>query len=566
MYGFTIINGKNIPNIDALLFKKSFRFEAPLENHFFFGYNYFPKFENDKIFKQDKAYIIGLDGVILNLQYLKNSYGISDYFSLISTLFIRYSIHFVSELKGEFNGFIFDKNSSELFFFNNKTATKQVFYASFEGYTIISQAISSIVSFKERLKLSSYLSVNGVYSMLTFGAMIESETLVQGITKLLGGKYVFLKKSELIEKEYFSFNNVEYTIHSKKQAIERIDETIIEAIKLEYDKDIAYNYNHLATLSGGLDSRVNVMIADKLGYKSKTFCFSEPNYLDATISKKIASSLNLEHQFISLNDGLYMNDLEENVSIVNGTQVFTGAAHHNYSLYQIELNNYGLLHTGQIGDGILGGLLSKGKNKNFLSKTMSTLFLDKVELDSTIFTKYKNEEVFKLYQRVFNLTHSGSFTTESHNTYLVSPFLDDDVILTALSIAPKLKYNQGIYIDWICERHPEITKFTWERTGFKPNKKWKTNFSRYTKKIKNEYLKYSNKKSKISMAPEDYWIENNIKVTNFYTNFFNEYASLLKTNNELFNDVTKYYRSGSSSEKAIILTILEVVRRFKLKV
>lgn len=566
MYGFTIISGKRPRNIEGLSFKKSLRFEVSSERSLFFGYDYFPKFENDKIFKEDKEYIIGLDGVILNLQRLKNAYGISDIFLLTSTLFKRYGIHFISELKGEFNGFVFNKNNSELFFFNNKTGTKQIFYASFDEYTMISQSISNIVNIKETLKSASYLNVNAVYSMLTFGGMLESETLVQGITKLRAGKYVFLKNSELKEKEYFSFNNVAPTINSKKEAIERIDETITAAIKLEYDKDRAYNYNHLATLSGGLDSRVNVMIAHKLGYKSNTFCFSEPNYLDALISKKIAASLSLEHQFISLNDGLYMNDLEENTAITNGTQVFTGAAHYNDALKQTDLLNSGLMHTGQIGDAILGGLLTKGKKENFTSKKISNLFLDKVNINSTLLSKYKNEEVFKLYQRIFNLTHAGSYTTEAHKTYLASPFLDDDVLLTALSISPKLKSNQDIYIDWICNKHPEITKFKWERTGFKPNKKWKTRFSRYTRKLRNEYLEYSNSTRKVSMTPEDYWIENTQEVHDFYASFYSNYASSLKANKELFNDVVKYYQTGGSSEKSIVLTILEMIKKFKLKV
>lgn len=566
MYGFTIINGKGVSNIEGLSFKKSLRFEVSPEHSFLFGYNYFQKFENDKIFTEDTDYIIGLDGVILNLQKLKNAYGISDNFSLITTVFKRYGIHFISELKGEFNGFVFDKKNSELFFFNNKTGTKQIFYASFNAHIMISQSIDTIIRFKERFKLASYLNVNAVYSMLTFGGLLESETLVQGITKLSAGKYVSLKNSELKEKEYFSFNNVAHTIHSKKEAIERIDETITAAIKLEYDKDIAYNYKHLATLSGGLDSRVNVMIAHKLGYRSNTFCFSEPNYLDDVISKKIASSLNLEHQFISLNNGLYMNDLEENTSITNGSQIFTGAAHYNYSLKQLDLTNYGALHTGQIGDAIFGGLLTKGANENFLSKKISNLFLDKVNINSETLSKYKNEEVFKLYQRIFNITHAGSYTTESHKSYLLSPFLDDEVLSTALSISPKLKYNQDIYIDWICEKHPYITKFKWERTGFKPNKKWKTRASRYTKKLKNEFLKYSNSKHKISMTPEDYWLENTQEVHDFYKSFYTNYANSLKANTELFNDIAAYYQTGGASAKSIILTILEVIKRFKLKV
>lgn len=565
MYGFTIIQGSNSKSIALPFFKRSFKVEAVNDTFFYFGYHFFDKFSNDKIFQEDENYIIGVDGVLLNLQALKNAYGISNYFNLLTHLYTKQGIGFVNVLKGEFCGFVFNKQTLELHFFNNKTATKQVFYSRFANFKIIAPAISTIISFKESLKISSILNVNAVYSLLTFGAMLEEQTLVLDVSKLLAGRYLKLNTHHLILEEYFSFNTITEKITSKKEAIERLDFAFVTAIKLEYEKDKEYNYNHIATLSGGLDSRVNVMIAAKLGYKNTTFCFSEPNYLDAVISQKIATSLGLHHQFISLKNGLYMNDLKENVAIANGTQVFTGAAHYNYSLYKTNLADNGLIHTGQIGDGILGGLLSKGNTPNYLSKIVSNRFLHKVNKTDSFFKNYVNEEVFKLYQRVFNLTHAGSYTTEFHKNYLVSPFLDDDVITTALAIDPKFKKNQNIYIEWLLQKHPETTKFTWERTGFKPNKKWKTSFSRYTNKIKLEYYKFTKQEVKNGMTPENYWLKHNVVIKGFYEAFFTDTIHLLAGNKELFTDVLLYYKEGKSTEKALVLTLLEMVKKFNLK-
>ena len=202
-------------------YQRSLKVALPENNFFFFGYNFFDKFKNDKIFTEDSQYVIGIDGVILNLQNLKNSYGISNYFSLIKTLFQKNNIHFASQLKGEFNGFIFDKKKSTLFFFNNKTATKQVFYTSCNKFHIISCSIANIISFKEKLKITSSLNENAVYSMLTFGAMLEKQTLVNDVFKLLAGKYLVVKEAKIAEKEYFSFNNTAYTISSKNEAMSR---------------------------------------------------------------------------------------------------------------------------------------------------------------------------------------------------------------------------------------------------------------------------------------------------------------------------------------------------------
>lgn len=563
MYGFTVIQSAEIKKELLPETKKSFFFSLANNTSIFFGYNYFTKFSNDKIFEENSNYTIGIDGVVLNLQQLKNEYSISNYFDLITYLFEKHQIQFVSFLKGEFNGFIFDKRNEKLFFFNNKTGTKQIFYSSFSGYHIISQSIELITSFKKKHNVSSRLNILSVYDMLTFGATIENKTLVEEVYRLQGGKYLQLENLSIIEKEYHSYNNIKESNSPKKELLEKLDHHFKNALVLEYQKDIEYNYDHFALLSGGLDSRMNVMLAHKIGFINNTLCFSIPNYEDQKIAKQITDKYSLPHSFISLDEGEYMTDLQENFLINNAMCFFTGSAHYNFALRNTNIDDFGLVHSGQIGDGILGSLLSK--ENNYFSKTITNQFLEKCSVTKSTLKNYKNEEVFKLYQNVFNRTHTGSFTTEYHKTYLVSPFLDDDVIATSLSIQKSLKVNQDIYLDWINKYHPETTKFVWERTGFKPNKKWKTKLSRYTNKFKNEVYKIKGKVGKTSMAPEDFWLKNNIRVNNFFKDFFNENIELLQDDLQLFKDVNTYYKGGDSTGKAVVLTILKAVKYYNLQ-
>lgn len=560
MFGFTI----HI-NLQSKLNSK-----YSLENHktiiyknISFNYLKFEKFENDKIFKENSNYIIGIDGVILNLTQLKNQYAISDYFKLIIHLFKKENISFVSNLKGEFSGFIFDKNSGKLLFFNNKTATKQVFYSEFDSSIIITPSIKNIIDYKKTKNLHSNLNINATYNLLTFSAMIENQTLIDNVFKLGAGEYLEIKNDYLKLTTYHTFNNIDYSINNKNKAIDLLNESFSEALKLEYQKDNEYNYKHLTTLSGGLDSRMTLMIADKLGFKNETFCFSLENYLDEKIARKIAKDLDLKFHFVPLN-GEYIINLKEMVKVNNGLHQFLAAAHYNYAIKKIDLSNYGLIHTGQIGDGVLGTFVTK--KKEYLSKRVSDKLSHKSIVSKNILNKYSNEEVFKLHQRVFNLTHFGSYVTEYHNTYLTSPFLDANFIEIALSIDPKLKYNQKIYLEWIQKYHPEIAKYKWERTGFKPNKNWKTPLSRYTNKVLKEYYNLTNQREKFSMTPTDHWIKKNIEIQEFYTTFFNNNIDLTHANKELFKDLNMLFHIGNTNEKAMVLTVLEVVRKFNLKV
>lgn len=563
MYGFYIhsLDATKFPIANSIGFDKSISF-----NKYFFGYKSFEKFKNDKVFSETKEYIIGIDGVILNLQSLKNSYAISDFLKLIINLFEKEGIAFVSKLKGVFSGFIFEKTTQKLFFFNDKTATKQVFYSRFDDNIVIAPNLAYITKYRSENKANNKLSVQASYHMLTFGGMIENQTLVKEVYKLGAGEYLSLKNEEFEYSRYYDFNDIAITIHDKTQAIDHLNDTFIEALKMEYEKDVEYGYRHLATLSGGLDSRMNVMLAKKMGYIPDTFCFSQSNYADETIARKIAKDLSLDFKFFPLDGGDYLKSLAEMVSINSGLQFYHGSAHYHYALQQMDIADFGLMHTGQIGDGILGGFVSKEKQKKYLSKTISNRFIGRVNVNNKILNSYSNEEMFKLYQRVFNLANYGSYMVEHHQTYLVSPFLDDDVIKVALSIDPKLKYNQNIYLDWINQFHPEITKYKWERTGFRPNKAWKTSFSRYTNKIKTAFLLFTNQKEKLSMNPTDYWFETNQTIKEFYNNFFNTNIRLVEANKEIFSDLESMFTTGNVMEKALVLTLLEAVRKFKLSI
>jgi len=562
-YGFTII--KNFRIDPSFNFLTELRFESKQGVNYFFGHNSFQKFKNDKLFDENKNFIIGLDGVILNLLALKNEYAISEVFLLIMHLYNKRKQSLAIELKGDFNGFIFDKNTEELVFFNNKVAAKQIFYCKVEKSIIITPSLKNIVKFKQQLNIKSYLNVSACYNMLTYGGMIEDQTLIENVKKLNAGQYLEIISDKLKLNKYFDFNNVEYSLIRKNEAIDLLNEGFKNAILLEYKKDEEYNYSHLATLSGGLDSRLNVMLASALGFSIDIFCFSQSNYLDEKIARSISKDLDLDFKFVALDNGDYLQDLVENVELNNGLQFYLNAAHFNKALKSIDLENYGLIHTGLAGDGVLGGFLTKRGLPDYYSNKISNKFIGKLNNDISIEKEFKNEEVFKLYQRVFNITNFGSYVVETHKTYLVSPFLDEDFLITALSIDPKLKKDQ-IYLDWLNKKHSIVTKYVWEKTGFKPDAKYKTKLSRYTNRIKKEFLILTKQQNKLSMTPEDYWLKSNLKNQEFYNTIFKERIELFVEDKELFTDLNFAFKHGNINEKSAVLTILEIVYKFKLKI
>lgn len=549
MYGFTIIYNKSEH------FSVKNGLEISFKNHSFF-YEQGSNFLNDKVFTETTDYIIGIDGVILNLSELLNSYAQKDLASFILSLHIQNS-NLVDLLNGDFSGFIFDKKTEELVCFTNQIGSQKLFYTQHNTSTIISHRFETVCNFKK----DNSLNISAAYDLLTYGGMMENKTLVEGVYRLIGGERLSIKNNILSITNYCDFNTTEPKIENSNKAIELLNSQFEKLIKLEYEKDVEYNYKHYATLSGGLDSRMNVMTANKLGYKTHNFCFSQSGYADHLIAEKISKDLNNPFTFISLDNAEYLTELEENLSIYDGLIFYLASAHFNFTLNHLNMKDGGLIHTGQIGDAILGGFVSLGK-PNFFSSMMSDKLAHK--LDHVDTSKYASEETFKLYNRLFNVTIAGSYVASHHNTYLTSPFIDPTFIKLCLSLGTDLKKEGKIYINWINKLKPEIAKYKWEKTGFKPNAQWKNTLSKYTKKVKKSYYSATQQQHKSSMNPYDYWLNNNQEIASFFTNSFNIALNQIE-NKELKEDVVFLFNNGNTIEKSMVLTLLYSIKKLNLK-
>ena len=73
-----------------------------------------------------------------------------------------------------------------------------------------------------------------------------------------------------------------------------------DSVLLEYQKDTEFGTDHLALLSGGLDSRVAMMYAIKNNEKpGNALCFSQSKYFDHTISEKIAADFDIHYEYVA---------------------------------------------------------------------------------------------------------------------------------------------------------------------------------------------------------------------------------------------------------------------------
>lgn len=525
------------------------------------------KFDNDKIFIETDTYIIGIDGVILNLKEICKG---KVWHEFLIDCFENNPTDFPLNFKGVFCGFIYHKANKDIRIFNDHCSVKKLFYYADKNHFIFSSSLQEITALLTNYKLSYALNYRAAYSLLSYGGLVENDSLVKEIQKLYPAEIVqYDSHHKLKQFRYYDYNHIDLKEQSKQTVIDRLDEKFNTALQLEYDKDLEYGYQHFTTLSGGLDSRMNVMLSAKQGYQNRTnLCFSQSNYLDESIAKEISRDLKDTHIQIPLDSAEFVRDIVENGAMTDYQSAYGGAAHLNFALNTIEdFSSFGIIHSGLIGDGILCGFISEPtvKKPNIRTGLVSDMFFPKIESEIAALSKnYKSEDIFQLYYRVFGITITGCFTTE-HRSYMLSPFMEKDFLDYSLSIHPKYRYNSGVYIDWINNKHKELTRYIWEKTKTRPTP-FHVNYTSYLYRIERKLKAMLGNKTANSMNPYQYWFQTKPELYEFYNSFYREHLQYLDGDTELKRDLEKMFSTNNIQNKVLVLSLLNGIKQLGIKI
>jgi asparagine synthetase B (glutamine-hydrolysing) len=336
---------------------------------------------------------------------------------------------------------------------------------------------------------------------------------------------------------------------------------------MEYQKDTELGKNHLSLLSGGLDSRVAMMYAIKNNHiPGNALCFSQSGYLDETISRKIAEDYSLHYEFIPLDQGIFLKKIDELTEISEGMVFYTGGIHVSHAMEKLQYENFALFHSGQIGDGVLGGFNTQPfqKKPSEFKIVVNQKFLPKIQnsLDK-ILKNYETEELFLMRNVAFNRTLLGAHVLQK-KAYQTSPFMTKDFLKFAISLPEEWKFNHRFYIEWINKHCKEATKYRWERTLMKPDATWKTSFGdQFLKrgfKILNEKILKTPQNS--SMYPYQFYYDQSTEIQKYYQLYFDENFHRIENYPELSKDVLELFESADFSVKTQAINILSIFKLY----
>jgi asparagine synthase (glutamine-hydrolysing) len=538
------------------------------------------KFRLDKPFYENEDFLLLMEGVVLNRKTIESKYQNKSFASAIIASYKINGETFFNEFRGSFSGVFYDKLKKTWIIFTDQIGDKQVFFTQNNDDLIFGSEPGFVAEYCKRNKIPLTLNNDAAYMLLTYGFFIENNTLAKEIKKLNAGHYLKIINNNIDVVQYHRFTNEPNYSRTLNEWIDGIDHYFRQAVQRQFEKDIEYGYKHITTLSGGLDSRMTVWTAHELGYTDQlNTTFSQSNYLDETIAKQIATDLKHDWLFKALDHGNFIKNADEISKITYGGGSFLGMAH-GKSLYDlINFECFGIMHTGQIGDSIIGTFYKKpiaGVKPKIGDGAYEQGLVEK--LKEYIFQyDYPNVEIFALYSRAFTGANQGLLVFQEY-TESISPFTDVDFLEYSYSIPVELRYNHKIYFDWILKKHPGAAEYVWEKTKGKINALDEYEILNiFGKKIRKGYVLESlvgavkrrlpkikeSKKNEVSswnMNPLDYWIETNKELNIFLEDYFNNAIGLVP-NSEIKMDCTKLFNSINNGEKLQVITLLSGVKR-----
>ncbi len=542
------------------------------------------KFSSDKPFFENGKYLLLLEGVVLNRKQLQEGYTSDSFAAAIIRMYEKHGESFFNHFRGSFSGVFVDKKKEIYLVYTNHIGDKQVFYTGTPDHFIFGSEPGWVFDYCKKHNLPLSLDEEAAYMLLTYGFFVENQSLAREVRKLTAGHYLRIKNGKFEEIQYHRFSNE--PDHSKTEAewIEGIDRYFRQAVQRQFDKDLEYGYKHITTLSGGLDSRMTVWVAHQMGYTEQlNTTFSQSNYLDETIAKQIASDLKHAWIFKALDHGNFLKNVDEATLLTCGGGNYHGLAH-GKSLYDlVDFERHGIMHTGQIGDAIIGTFYDKPEiitkisigDGSYNQKLISRL------KDYVLTYDYANQEIFKLHARAFNGANQGLLVFQE-KTESCSPFLDVDFLEYCYSIPVELRYKHKIYFNWILEKYPAAAYYIWEKTrsplkkqeeikkinilGKKIEKKRIFHWLLGAIKRRLPYRKLRPALNPLNttahMNPLDFWYNTNAGLKHFLDAYFKEYLNLI-SDEKLTNDCSQLYVDGDTSEKLQVISLLSAIKHLE---
>lgn len=568
MFGFIGEFGKKKTSLKINSHEQGVYVEHQMEFENFYHYRIkqltLNKFLKDKIFYENKNYIVAFEGVVYNFKQLRQKYSLHTNEELIIYLLDNYEIHEVARmLDGYYAAVVIYKSENILCLFTDHIGYRPLWFFKDENHFYFSTDIDWLYQTVRHNIGQLELDSNGIACLLSFGYMIGDIMPVKGVRKLLPGHILYINKEKLEDKVYYHIPfTTEFEEYNEERLLKSIDDCLTKSVLKVMEKDDEYGYKHIMNLSGGLDSRIIFFKAYELGYKFTCLTMGESNCQDIRISSNICNDYKQEHLIYELNNGLYLNNIKSAIIANGGSIMWPGFAHGFRIKSFLDLREYGLIHSGDLGDAILGGSL----NVNTKTVVFDSLLYGSVKAGvSNKFVKdeidrYPNQTIFNYYNRGINSAGNGCFGSQQF-TEASSPFVSRELLNLMFSLPYDVASNHKIYFKYLKKYMPDACHFIWDHTGCKPGtNRFLVELSKWKRRIDHKILKKDD-----SMNPYEKWYRNNREFRQYLSDVYSFIDRNVLEKYIPFEEVEKRVGDGSCMDKMLVCELAFLIQYYNIQ-
>ena len=468
MPGFFITNTEKVPTLTNYVQSRCVQGELQY-GQWHVHRNVLDKYMDDKLFFQNDAYIVVLDGVILNKRALIAHCGDENWEETFLHM-VREKEDFFEAFRGVFAGAVYFKQRQKWIVFTDQTNSHLLLTYVQEGRVAFGTQMNY---FSEWMKLSGIKrEVDPVWEedFFTFGTMIDSHTILKDVNRIHPGCYGYYDETrcELYERIYCQMTKreVDHNI-TIQQAIDQLDELFRQAIRRILDKDAEYGYTTLVDISGGLDSRMIARIAVELGKDNVMLnTYGQPGCDEYKSAQKVRRVLDTGGFDFQLKTR-YLMDIDDLVWMNNGMNYYTGAMGVWRCLELLDRKMFGAQCWGLLGDIWEGAMIhhqmSAPPNWQMPRYRMGRTIPFTPEFHTERWS-YEDNELLWFYARGM---FAGLNTAQVRQNFLepITPFGDVEFMRFCFSLPEDMRVKDHVYRRWMKYKYPEIARVPYASTG-----------------------------------------------------------------------------------------------------
>ena len=465
------------------------------------------KFPQEKVCYEDDDFLIHFDGILLNGTQLKSSLQCSDNREILLQLYKTHGAELVFHAKGVYALVIWDKQAQKLLVTNDLLSKRPVYYCNTPAALYYAASYYDILDSLSRDGHKPDFHMDALSDMLRVGFLNGSKTYLKDVLFLNAFESLVVDLKEgATQIVHHKIKTVDLP-DSEDELIDRFDSLFSEAMRLQLEKNAEYGYTQCATLSGGMDSRACVLLAEKLGYTQGMVCFNyaQSGSLDYSISQQIAADLGVDYLYYPMDAAVFLNRLDEAMDRNECMQSGIGATGARTMASVLNTSNLGLISIGICGGELMGDLISCERGNEPSNRLLRVTLRYARKAVSLLLPQLAQTERFEFdyHEYLTHLRASKNFASMFiDKCECVSPFMDEDVVMFVLQLDPALLCFRRFYRKWMIRHLPNeyITTITCATI-------YSNELQERWAQLKYKFLLQTSGVSKWNMNPIDHWFE-----------------------------------------------------------